>query len=377
MRKPVLLFAMVLIMNILFCGRSNVKTGESPYWNDLAKYLAGLPAGSESAFKTLTGEKGYAAHAARMNSFRELVRGRNLEQITIWQKQNLPVNRNEAFYPLSGADFINLNAFYPAAAGYIMIAMEETGPLPDPLSMTPAERQAGLDSIHRGVVHIGSQNYFTTAGMRKEFANPHFKGVLPVLLVFLSGMGHRVEQVDQVEIDPETGHLVPALYSGTSPAGSGNISGCKIRYRDAVDKTRRTLVYLSARIEPDSHLKSKPLGRFLSRAGRLNTLIKSAVYLFHREKYSPFARWILESSDTIIQDDSGIPYRYFDAAQWNTRLFGRYIYPKKLKDLQNPDHQPDLTKAYRESGEPLSFNFGYGVLIGKEKSNLLLARRKK
>jgi hypothetical protein len=72
-----------------------------------------------------------------------------------------------------------------------------------------------------------------------------------------------------------------------------------------------------------------------------------------------------------------MPFRLFDRDNWDARLFGTYTRPRKLKDLQNPPDQPDLALAYSRKDEPLPCSFGYGVLTGKGKSNLLLAVRKK
>ena len=72
-----------------------------------------------------------------------------------------------------------------------------------------------------------------------------------------------------------------------------------------------------------------------------------------------------------MQDDSGIPYRYFDNASWNVQLYGQYQRPYgSFRWLE----QPTLRKAY-ESGnaKPLSLRIGYGY--SKIASNLLLAKR--
>lgn len=86
--------------------------------------------------------------------------------------------------------------------------------------------------------------------------------------------------------------------------------------------------------------------------------------------------YMQDKSTLIIQDDSGIPYRYFNSEQWSLALYGTYRYPQKLKDLPYPPHQPSLTRAYELKCYPLPFNFGYGVKRGKGKSNLLLAVKK-
>jgi hypothetical protein len=65
----------------------------------------------------------------------------------------------------------------------------------------------------------------------------------------------------------------------------------------------------------------------------------------------------LHNSKVIVQDDSGIPYRFFDPAKWSLRYFGPYLRPV---DTFKEYPQPDLLKAYTENvHEPLPFAFGY------------------
>ena len=80
---------------------------------------------------------------------------------------------------------------------------------------------------------------------------------------------------------------------------------------------------------------------------------------------------ILANSAAILQDDSGIPYRYFRPDVWKVQLYGDYQRPYgAFRWLE----QPDLRKAYAAAGtRPLSVRVGYGY--SKIPSNLLLARQ--
>jgi hypothetical protein len=67
--------------------------------------------------------------------------------------------------------------------------------------------------------------------------------------------------------------------------------------------------------------------------------------------------FLLAHSKLILEDDSGIPFRFFDRNKWDIRLYGRYHGPiNRFK--QHP--QPDLVKADVEGKTaPLEFSFGY------------------
>ena len=81
---------------------------------------------------------------------------------------------------------------------------------------------------------------------------------------------------------------------------------------------------------------------------------------------------VLAHSVAVLQDDSGIPYHYFDAQPWRVQLYGDYSRPYgSFRWLE----QKDLKKAYTTTGpKPLDFQIGYG--FHKAPSNLLFAMKK-
>jgi len=63
----------------------------------------------------------------------------------------------------------------------------------------------------------------------------------------------------------------------------------------------------------------------------------------HHKNFSTIRGLVLAKSAAVLQDDSGIPYRYFDAANWRVQLYGNYEKPYgSFAWLE----QPDLRKAY-------------------------------
>ena len=70
----------------------------------------------------------------------------------------------------------------------------------------------------------------------------------------------------------------------------------------------------------------------------------------------------------ILQDDSGIAYKFYDKAKWDITLYGTYEKPIPLfKDF----YEADLFDAYKKSAKPVDFRYGYN-----RKSNFLLAQKK-
>ncbi|MBP7604883.1 MAG: hypothetical protein KBA15_13205 [Spirochaetes bacterium] len=380
MKKKTSILLMLLLFGLYHCATAEKleRTRTNPYWNDLALFLAGMPQRPESPFREPAATPQYARHVESMNAFWEKVRGENIDTITPWrdaQLEGLP-RAKTAFYPFSGADLANLYTFYPDARTYVMIALEDPGIIPDPLNLSPAELAEGLSSIHRAIQSIASRNYFHSAVMQRELPNRYLPGTIPVLLIFAARLGLGVSTVELIGIDP-SGNVVPLDAASTIRGAAPAVTGARIRFRAPGDGEPRTLVYLDMRLSDRVLEPSSPEGRFFRSLGSFDTLIKSAVYLLHRDGFAELCSYILEHSSTVIQDDSGMPFRLFDRDNWDARLFGTYTRPRKLKDLQNPPDQPDLALAYSRKSEPLPFSFGYGVLTGKGKSNLLLAVRKK
>ena len=78
------------------------------------------------------------------------------------------------------------------------------------------------------------------------------------------------------------------------------------------------------------------------------SLLKAASYLMHSNNFSQVRDFLLTHSKVILQEDSGIPYRYFAKDKWDIRLYGHYIGPinRFLKHGQL-DLQKDAKPASR------------------------------
>ena len=94
--------------------------------------------------------------------------------------------------------------------------------------------------------------------------------------------------------------------------------------------------------------------------------LKAASFLMHGENFTKIRRHLLDRSFQIVQDDSGIPFRYFDGAVWYADLWGVYTGPI---DLFAQYYQPDLRSAYRQRS--LELPFGTGYKWRKNESNLM------
>jgi hypothetical protein len=102
-----------------------------------------------------------------------------------------------------------------------------------------------------------------------------------------------------------------------------------------------------------------------------DSLVKSASYLLHLGNFSKVREFLLRRSAVIVQDDSGIPLKYFTAGNWRLRPFGRYVGPIPVFKRH---YQPDLDRLFR-SGRAQQVNFGIGYRWYYQHTNILVADR--
>ena len=102
-------------------------------------------------------------------------------------------------------------------------------------------------------------------------------------------------------------------------------------------------------------------------------MLKATSYMPHNAGFSMIVDALLRSSDAILQDDSGLPFKKFVTDQWKVQLYGDYNQPYGSFRWME---QPDLREAYKTSGPkvlPMHVGYGYKRIT----SNLQLAMRLK
>ncbi len=384
MSKPVLkrartiLLLCQIVVIVFFSPLLSAKIGEKSgsYWNDLSRFLAGMPVSADSSFFPLTSGRSYKTHVKRMHRFWEVVKNETVNKMIPWQKKNISVkNRiSPVFYPLSGADFINPYILFPHSELYIMAALEEPGVIPEFIGMKRGRINNGLLSVQRAVYLYGKNNYFQTKIMIRELKRYTIKGTTPLILIFMARLGLKPVNVESIYIDND-GQIKRLKREEVKNKKQGRIIGSMIQFTDQQNRSLKTLYYFQVKLEKNTIDPETPPGKFFSTLENINTIIKAGCYIFHLKQFKDVENYIISRSKIIIQDDSGIPYRDFDSKIWNLKHFGVYIPKYPISDTR-VYRQKDLVSIYRKVKNPLPFNFGYGSLLGKNKSNLLLAEKK-
>ena len=371
----------ILLFPILFAGINITclmqprQGADDPYWNDVSRYLAGMEISEKSVLWPKTKEPRYLEHMKFMDNLWGMIEKETIELIRPWRKKNIPVVKRygTAFYPLSGADIINLFTLFPDSRSYIMVAMEQPGEASILRDHGSRRLIDGLVSIERGIYFYGTCNYFQTKVMIQEMNNTLLPGTAPSLLIFMARLGCTIRQVENIAIDG-SGSIVPLTAMNPVQSPEKLINGIRIYFTVKGGVSVRELVYLSMRLEANSVNPATPEGKFFNRLRNVKTMLKSAVYILQDKRYEPLKNFILQKSALIVQDDSGILFRDFNSG-WDIKLFGTYNPVLNLPGC-NVQKQDDLALRYQKQSLPLPFNFGYGILLGPGKSNLMVAKRK-
>jgi hypothetical protein len=259
----------------------------------------------------------------------------------------------------SGPDFLYLDAFFPNRTTYVMSGLEPVGNIPT--VDTSSRRSLGYDlsGLREALGTSLNYSFFKTKQMKQTLSEPRYKGVLPVLYLFLARAGKTVHEATLIGIDDE-GKVVPAETADAIP-------GVKIAF-SAGDGAMQTVYYVQTDVS-DHGLKKTGFLKFLDSLGQGDGFIKSASYLLHADNFSMIRNFLLNHTVALVQDDSGIPVRYFTAGDWELLPFGRYRGPIPLFHNR---YQSTLNDVYRKS-KPPQLEFGVGYRWRPNESNLLLA----
>jgi hypothetical protein len=193
-----------------------------------------------------------------------------------------------------------------------------------------------------------SAGYFVTKEMRVGLGANSLNGTLPILYILLARSDNVIHSVKQLR------------------------NGVEIHFSAAGESRDRTLFYFSMDLSDGALRGNHAFTSFLKESRVQCTYVKAASYLMHTGDFSVIRNTILDDSRLVLQDDSGIPFRYFDPAKWKMRFYGVYAPPL---DIFKQHYQPDLAEMYSHIAQkPLDFGAGYQW--NPKTANLLVAAKK-
>ena len=327
--------------------------------DSVARLIAGLPP-SNPAHVELADNKAWQAHSAAMLKSWSGVRDGQLAAMKTWRTTELPAQcpvGRTLFYPFSGPDFLNAHALFPDCDTYVMFGLEPIGKMPDVSAMGPKEFAKLLATVRDAMANLFERNYFVTNTMRRNLRTEQLRGVVPVFAMSMVLSGAEVIGIG------------PAPY----PKLPGKIDGVAVDYRAAGSKRVQRVIYYSVDISDKGLADYPEFLTYLRGLTPTTTLVKAASYLMHIKEFSKIRGVLLDTSEFLLQDDTGIPYNMLVKRGFTIKPYGTY---KKPIPPFEPQYQPSLPALYQSTqAPPLPFRFGYHTSLAESRSTLLVGRR--
>lgn len=328
------------------------------WWTDAGRILAGETPNAGSALDRLANQAAVQQHRAAFGrSWAQFEQSRLKPAMRFAQEElaQLPPASGPIYYPFSGPDALYALAMFPHATSFALAGLEPVGDLPDMGALSDAELAGSFAELRRSLRSLKSFSFFQTNDMRAEFSKNRFSGVTPILLMFIARHGYAVHNVEPVVMEPNAS-LRPTSAAGLKNLPDDHVPGVRFTFAKPGDSKTRTLYYFRADLSDGGLDKVPQPLRWAANFGHKATYIKSASYLLHLTQFTQMRNFVLARSELIVQDDSGIPMRYFPQAQWDRTFFGSYDGPIRLFANR---YQKDLREAYVTQAQPLSVGIGY------------------
>ena len=337
-----------------------------------AQILAGItPNPIEPALKRFVETDAFKEHQQWMTNSWNQVRGR-IQTMENWRSQEIKVavsQKKTLLYPFSGPDFLNAYTFFPAHGRYVFFSLERPGTLPDLESVTVVQFNKLLQDVRSAFRDIFERNYFITSYMTKQLMTPWLRGSVPVMATMMALMNRRILRIEPLDLFPELTHAYDEpearqprvrLRAVRIEFASPNSAGAQQLYYVSLDASDKALEFY-----PD-------FLTWVSQYKPATVLLKSASYLLHDNQFAKTREMLLDAANVVVQDDTGIPYRFISQNPWQVKLYGRYHRPIRPMTY---GYQKDLETAYnsRQEQAPLPFPFGYHWR--GQQSGLIVAHR--
>lgn len=340
--------------------------------NDLARFLAGVPLPDNSPLAALQDSRDYKEHVKALAVLSRRYDENYFSKMRAWSAAELtpriPMNR-PVYYFFGGPDAVSAMALFPEAPAYILGGLEPVGVIAPPLTLTPEALAESLANLRKSMEVILSYGHFITKDMKTELDRTDFRGVLPVMYAFIAMTGGEIVSASYIGVSPDGGMRD---YGYTYTGGKNMLPGIKIVFRRSPGADPQALLYVAANVADDELKANDGVLKWAGGFGGGNVYLKAASHLMHEPYFSRIRTFLLTKGAAVLQDDSGIPFRFFQDGNWRCWFFGMYT---GTLDIFKEYHQADLQAAFSAAGTTLPLPFGTGYKWRKGESNLMLAVR--
>jgi hypothetical protein len=342
-------------------------------FEEAARFVSGLPCESRALLR-LQDAKVWKSYAEAIGKAWEDLETRRLKPMREWAAVELGGSRAETrmlFYPFGGPDFLTAFTLFPDVETFVLGGLEPVGKLPDFRGFKPSQAAAYLQTLNGALWDFLNKSYFVTRAMSAALSGDKVNGVLPILCLFLKRTGNDIVSIRRCEFKDDGGLWEMDFYARRRRTVQPY--GVRIDFMPAGGIRPRTLYYFSADLSDGPFGPKSKFHRFVASLPFETAFVKSASYLMHYTFFSSIRGLLLEKSRWILEDDTGVPYKYFPPEAWEARLYGEYAKPI---ELFHGVEQEDLKKAYAAAAPVPALPFHLGYHWSSNKDSILYFHRK-
>ena len=338
------------------CENSPIKRGIDV--DGLSAFLAGVDE-DFSAYNKLKSPE-WDSFRKNFEALKAHYTKKNIEPMVKWRDENLQALQDVdkvLFYPFSGPDVVNMLSLFPRHKYYVMMGLEKVGDKETLDFWTSDINKRKLEMLEKAVRSVFERSFFRTLDMSSDFSHLGTKGVTPAMMMFLRSQGYYVLGLQWVSLSKEGS--IKYLTDQESIKKHTNY-GVEFTVRHPDLSYEQKIYYFKSDVGV-ALANNQPMQKFIGTLKDATTFVKSASFLMHMREFSLFREKLLAMSGRILQDDSGVPYK-FVKKDWTSTFFGKYTGPYGESFAKFP--QPDLVAAYKEQEyKPLDFFIGYGFAL--------------
>ncbi len=365
--------------------------------NSTARLLAGLPPTYPGHFD-LAESRIWKEHSVAMRDAWAKVLSGRVSAMTQWRDSAIespcPAG-NTLLYPFSGPDFFNAYWMFPACENYVLFGLEHIGDVPNLDATRERDLRRLLGDVRTSVSDLLDRNYFITENMSRQLRTAQLRGVVPLLIIPMALSGVEILRIIPHDLSYLQRERVVPTGEGMAKTASGSdvpktmvaskarrarqrpmrqMRGITIEFRTRGASTVQRLHYFTLDATDTGLAHYPEFIAYLNGLAPTNTFMKAASYLLHGRKFRKLSQTLLEVSDFLVQDDTGLPYNLLRSRQWDMRLYGAYSIP--IPPFERA-FQPMLDKDYRaRRPDPLPFDFGYNYSDKREnRANVMVGRK--
>lgn len=323
--------------------------------DDVARGLAGLaPISGMAGFSG----PGYAQYASRVEQSWNIYLGRIGTPMSQWAARELPATTDKTvFYPFSGPDFPTPVFLRPDATHFILIANQRAGQPVAPAVLTPVEANRLFQKYQTAWQKFGVIGFFLTNDLMRD-TRPTGKEINPtgILMAFASRLGFSIESVVPVTLaangDIREEKALP----------ENDWSSVRVVLRRGANRQKIVLDYVYMDLSDVVLAKHPENLNFIRKSGRHPVLFKAASHLPQNAGFTQIRQAVVEGSEFIIQDETGIDYGLLSHSH-RVQLYGAYT---RQHNLFPGTPQRELAKAYKDGDKvrKLGFKIGYEKASG-------------